>query len=63
MVSDLHIEDYRRTLALLNELYEKKCREGADKKQLDTLREEIHEVSETLSHLTKGANRYRWTDL
>ena len=35
MVSDLHIEDYRRTLALLNELYEKKCREDADKKQLD----------------------------
>ena len=54
------IEEYRRTLVALNELLEKKKRQRADKKQLDTLRAEIDEVEEVLSHLTKGENRYRW---
>lgn len=56
------IEDYRRTLDALNGLLKKKEQERANQKEIDLLREEIHEVSMTLSHLTKGVNRYRWTD-
>ena len=59
-MSSSMIEEYRRTLVALNELLEKKKRQRADKKQLDTLRAEIDEVEEVLSHLTKGENRYRW---
>ena len=56
------IEDYRRTLDALNGLKKKKEQERANQKEIDLLREEIHEVSMTLSHLTKGVSRYRWTD-
>ncbi len=56
------LEEYRRTLAALNELLERKKKSRANQKELDLLREEIHEVSETLSHLTKGVNRYRWNE-
>ena len=54
------IEDYRHTLEALNKLLERKLRKHASQKEIDLLREEIAEVSETLIHLTKGANRYRW---
>lgn len=56
------IEDYRRTLDALNGLLKKKEKERANQKEIDLLREEIREVSMTLSHLTKGVNRCRWND-
>ena len=54
------VEEYRRTLEALNKLLKRKQRQRASQKEIDVLCEEIAEVSETLTHLTKGANRYRW---
>ncbi len=54
------IEDYRKTLAALHRLLERKEQEGATEKQLRVVREEIDEVSHTLAHLQKGEKRWKW---
>ena len=56
------IEDYRRTLDALKGLLKKKEKERANQKEIDVIREEIREVTDVITHLTKGVNRYRWTD-
>ncbi len=54
------ITEYRKTLAALQELEEKKRAAGADPRQLDLLTEEMDEVAEVICHLEKGEKRYRW---
>ena len=54
------VEEYRKTLATLRKLAEKKRAEGADHRMLTLLQEEMDEVAQVIVHLEKGENRYRW---
>lgn len=54
------LEEYRKTLAALNELLKKKKQEGAPDKYLGLLYTEMDEVAEVIRHLEKGESRYRW---
>lgn len=54
------IEEYRKTLAALEALEEKKLKANADYKTIKMIREEMEEVADTIRHLTKGVSRYKW---
>ena len=54
------IEEYRRTLENLHQLYRRLQMRGAPNRQLRLVYSEIEEVTETLCHLLKGESRYKW---